>query len=168
VTEPPVDAGADVAPPIDPVKMGLPARIPTPIPPYVADTGSATGLRFVDGQSASMWSGVPSENTGTANGIECSALVNAVYQMVGYDTESEDLFPGGVIGTRVSVSELDPGDLVAWSGGWRGMVYVGHMAVYVGNGKIMESVGGPPLTRELHPNDNVFGVHLNIEGQGIG
>jgi len=160
MTQPPVDAGMD-APVIDPVKMGLPARIPTPIPPYAADTGSATGLRFVDGSGASMWSGVPSENTGTAGGIECSALVNAVYQSIGYEV-GEDLFPGGVIGTRVSVSELDSGDLVAWEGGWRGMVYVGHMAVYVGEGKIMESVGGPPITRELHPNDNVFGIHLNV------
>ena len=141
-----------------------PAREPADIPPYVADTGSATGLRFVDSRRASKWNGVPSDNTGTAGGVECSKLVDAVYKTVGYNVNGENLFPMGVIGTRSSISQLEPGDLVAWSGGWRGMDYIGHMAVYVGEGKIMESVGGPPLTRELHPNDNVFGVHLNIEG----
>lgn len=137
------------------------ARQRVSIPPYVANTGSAHGLRHVDPNSASLWIGVPSENNGTAGGVECSGLVDAVYQAVGYP--SENLFPGGVIGTRSSLSEAEPGDLVAWEGGWRGTDYIGHMAVYTGNGEILEQVGqAPPNRRKLHPNENVFGVHLNV------
>jgi len=137
-----------------------PAKQPVDIPPYAANTGSANGLRMVQTQAASLWIGVPVGDPMIDSMTDITPLVRAVYDTIGH---GDNNIPTGMTGSRTSVSDLQPSDIVAWNGGWRGQDYIGHLAVYMGNGEIMEQVGNqPPSKRTLQANENAFGVHLNI------
>lgn len=139
------------------IPQPVPSRLPVEVPPYVADTGSATGLRNVDTAAASMWLGVPKgdEMDGIGN---IAGLVAAVYDSVGYGEA-----PEMATGVRTQIADLEPGHLVGWSGGWRGTDYIGHMAVYAGNGEIIEQVKNQPaMKRKLHDNENTFGIKLTM------
>src|SRR5690606_12533755 len=94
-------------------------------------------------------------------GVDCSGLVQQVYKQLGIAlprTADQQAHTG----VKTSISKLLPGDLVAWQGGYRGPNYVGHIAIYLGNGKILEAPepGKSVRVRALSKNDNVFGVHL--------
>lgn len=64
-------------------------------------------------------------------GMDCSGLVNFAYQAAGIDVPrtSSQIANGG---RWVSESQAQPGDIVAWSG---------HVAIYAGNGKIIDASG---------------------------
>jgi cell wall-associated NlpC family hydrolase len=115
------------------------------------------------------------------SGADCSGLVQALYKQLGIDIPQSygggggraqamvtGLTHGGnsrVSGVRTTVNRLQPGDLVAWNGGWAGSSYVGHIAVYAGNNQIIESpdVGMTVRRRSLRPNENLFGLHLTFK-----
>jgi cell wall-associated NlpC family hydrolase len=81
-------------------------------------------------------------------GVDCSGLVQQVYkQVLGKNTPrtAAEQARNGAVGSRVAnVSQLRPGDLVAfqWAGGWRGAGAPSHIAIYAGNGEIIEAYGG--------------------------
>jgi cell wall-associated NlpC family hydrolase len=81
-------------------------------------------------------------------------LAATVYQQLGIDA------PGVRIqGHRESVSKLQPGDLVGWKGGdGEDGSYQGNMAVYAGNGEIIEKFYGNNRRRKLDPHENTFGI----------
>ena len=84
-------------------------------------------------------------------------LAAQVYQSLDIDA------PGAFIrGDQVSVSKLQPGDLVGWHGGNRQGQYQGALAVYAGDGEIIESVSGIKRRRKLRANENVFGMPVNL------
>ena len=141
------------------------------IAPYAANTGSATGLRAALVSTAQRYIGLPYIWGGTnlSKGVDCSGLVQSVYSQLGLKLprtaqEQANWGTNGVNGTRTSVNNLQPGDLVAWNGGYDRGRYIGHIAVYAGNGEIIESpdVGLTVRRRKLRANENAFGVHLNI------
>ena len=73
--------------------------------------------------------------------------------------------PVSLAGYQDSVARLKPGDLVGWHGGQQGDgQYVGQAAIYLGNRKIMERFYGTNRTRDLTPQDNVFGMPVIITG----
>lgn len=63
------------------------------------------------------------------NGIDCSGFVQQVYAHFGYSLPRTSDSQAGC-GMAVSASELQPGDLVCYSG---------HIAIYIGNGKIVHA-----------------------------
>lgn len=63
------------------------------------------------------------------NGIDCSGFVQQVYAHFGYSLPRTSDSQAGC-GIAVSASELQPGDLVCYSG---------HIAIYIGNGKIVHA-----------------------------
>jgi len=92
-------------------------------------------------------------------------------------TANEDAHPenynGNVTGSRTNISNLQPGDLVAWQGGYRGPDLVGHVAIYIGNNQILEAydTGTPVRVRSLRNNEHdisqggsLIGLHLNLPG----
>lgn len=81
-------------------------------------------------------------------------MAQTIYQKLGIDA------PGiRLQGTQAPVGELKPGDLVGWKGGQKpDGGYVGNVAVYAGNGHIVESFFGQNRTRPLRPDDNIFGM----------
>ena len=64
-------------------------------------------------------------------GMDCSGLVNYAYKAAGIDVQrtSSQIANGG---RWISQSEAQPGDIVAWSG---------HVAIYAGNGQIIDASG---------------------------
>lgn len=63
------------------------------------------------------------------NGIDCSGFVQQVYAHFGYSLPRTSDSQAGC-GMAVSASELQPGDLVCYSG---------HIAIYIGGGKIVHA-----------------------------
>jgi cell wall-associated NlpC family hydrolase len=151
--------------------------VPVQSSPYAMSTADGS-LRAAIVQNAQHVIGLPYVWGGASltTGADCSGLVEALYQQLGIDIPEVSSGGGraqsqvtglttaksGIRGTRTNVNSLQPGDLVAWQGGWAGPSYVGHIAVYVGNGQIIESpdVGMTVRQRALRPNENTFGIHL--------
>lgn len=102
--------------------------------------------------------------------IDCSGLVQAVYQQMGYRVPTHSAADqgqtggrhnsNGIPGQRVAwgSSALKPGDLIAWKDG-------SHIAIYAGNGQIIEAantkVGTVKRALWANPND-VVGIHLAL------
>lgn len=146
--------------------------------PYVANTGSAGGLRNAIVSQAQTYIGVPYVWGGQSrSGLDCSGLVFSVYNDLkmkiprltaqGYTMNSFTRGGlSGITGVRTSVSNLRPGDLVGWNGDsvGRAGVLVGHIAIYAGNGEIIEASGARVRRRRLG-NENIFGVALRFPGE---
>lgn len=149
------------------------AAAPTALQPYATSTSS--GLRAVAVQTAMHAEGVPYVWGGNslAKGVDCSGLVQQVYKTLGFNLpRTADQQSKSALGTRTSISNLKPGDLVAWQGGWRGAAYVGHIAIFKGrdasgNPIIIEAphTGANVRERALKPGESAFGVALHFPGE---
>ncbi len=68
-------------------------------------------------------------------GADCSGFVRAIYSDFGYSLPRTSRDQAAGAGTRVSESNLLPGDLIFYASGGR----VTHVAMYIGNGKIVHA-----------------------------
>lgn len=148
--------------------------------PYTTTTRDGQ-LRQAIVQNAQHAIGLPYVWGGASlsTGADCSGLVEALYSQLKIPVPEAYGSGGGraqaqvtgltsaksgVRGTRTNIASLQPGDLVAWQGGWAGDQYVGHIAVYAGNNQIIESpdVGMTVRQRSLRSNEmgRAFGIHL--------
>ncbi|HEY7590634.1 MAG TPA: NlpC/P60 family protein [Candidatus Limnocylindrales bacterium] len=89
-----------------------------------------------------LWAGT------SGYGFDCSGLVYSVYRLHGVDLP-RDSGPQSTSGVAVARADLRPGDLVFFGSAGR----VHHVAIYTGDGRILESpfVGG--LVREVRLAD---------------
>ena len=114
--------------------------------------------------SASSYLGSPYVLGGTTTkGIDCSGLVMMVYNKLGYGiTRHSATWQGNNIpGVRTSMNNLRPGDIVAWKDG-------SHIAIYAGNGEIIESANervGTVRRKLWAPQSAVFGIALRLPGE---
>lgn len=76
-----------------------------------------------------VWGG-----TSLTNGCDCSGFTMRVYEHFGYSL-SRTSGAQASNGTRVSLSEIQPGDLLFYSYGGS----IGHVAMYIGGGKIIHA-----------------------------
>lgn len=102
---------------------------------------------------------------GTQNviGVDCSGLTSYVYGTLGIKIARQSDAQLRTAGVKTSINNLQPGDLVGWARG-------GHVAMYVGNGMIIESPkpGSSVRTRKLGSYDysgGVYGVRVKLPGE---
>jgi cell wall-associated NlpC family hydrolase len=121
-------------------------------------------------QSATRWLGTPYVfGGGGTTGPSKSALAHGNYQQVGFDCSGLVQFAlaqAGIsaprlsydqlkMGPRVSLDNLQPGDLVGFGDG-------GHIAIYLGGGRVVEApyTGASVRVRSLNQGEDAFGVSL--------
>ena len=141
------------APPVLPEKMrSTPAQVGTaksaaaPVAPTNIPVKPSTAARAVTAALAQQ--GTPYVYGGNApGGFDCSGLAQWIYKKVGI-TLPRTAAAQATTGRRVSLSELQPGDLLFF---YRP---VGHVVIYAGNGKIVEASqpGQPVHVRSLYLN----------------
>lgn len=113
---------------------------------------------------AMRYIGTPYVWGGTSpKGFDCSGLIQYVYGKVaglGLPRVSSDQ---ANFGTRTSINQLRPGDLVATDNSSRN-AGADHIAIYAGDGWIIEAphAGASVRRRKLGANENYYGVALNI------
>lgn len=113
---------------------------------YVGFTGGgAYGQKGVDNTSravveyAKQFIGTPYVWGGTdlKTGVDCSGFVQAVYKQMGIDLPRVS-YQQANAGKRIGLDQLRPGDLVGFNNSTRNNG-ADHIAIYVGNGKIIEA-----------------------------
>ena len=72
--------------------------------------------------------------TSLTNGADCSGFVQSVYKHFGYSLSRTAAAQAGN-GRSVSLSELQPGDLIFYNNGGG----IGHVAIYTGGGMIVHA-----------------------------
>lgn len=95
------------------------------------ESGSATGQAVAD--YAVQFVGNPYVYGGTSltNGADCSGFVQSVYKHFGYSL-SRTAASQANDGTKVSLKNIQPGDLLFYHG-------YGHVAIYIGGGKVVHA-----------------------------
>lgn len=141
------------------------------VQPFVATTPSGS-IRTNALKIAQHAEGVPYVWGGNSlsQGVDCSGLVQQTYKALGVSLpRTADQQAHSTIGTRTSIANLKPGDLVAWPGNRKGQGpnFVGHIAIYMGNGRIIEApdIGLKVRERNLRAGENVYGVALKFAGE---
>lgn len=127
--------------------------------PLPIDGGSGKASKIVN--FAQSMIGVPYVWGGTSqNGVDCSGLVQLAYHAAGIDLPRVS-YQQANQGKRVALNHLRPGDLVAWDNSTRN-VGADHIAVYVGNGQIIEAArpGTNVRLRTLGSNEGAVGVRI--------
>lgn len=76
-----------------------------------------------------VWGG-----TSLTKGADCSGFVLAIYAKYGYSLPHSSRAQAQM-GTKISLSEAKPGDLVFYSGGGR----INHVAMYIGGGQVIHA-----------------------------
>jgi cell wall-associated NlpC family hydrolase len=96
---------------------------------YSAPASSGNGSAVVN--YASQFVGNPYVYGGSSltNGTDCSGYVMSVYKAFGVSLPHSSSAMRGV-GTGVSVSDMQPGDIVCYSG---------HVGIYAGNGQLLNA-----------------------------
>ena len=127
-------------------------------------TAVSKGMDYIRSGVVYVWGG-----NSLATGVDCSGLVQQIYRQLGISlprTAQQQAF----YGTKASISELRSGDLVAWNNGGSRGLQVGHIAIYAGNGEIIESYdsGKPARRRKLSASEvnsgYAWGVKIRFPG----
>ncbi|MDY6325523.1 MAG: NlpC/P60 family protein [Catonella sp.] len=103
----------------------------------VADSGSYSGSGSSIANFACKFVGNPYVWGGTSltNGADCSGFVKSVYANFGYSLPHHSGSQAGC-GTSVSLSSLQPGDLVFYAANGYS---ISHVAIYIGGGKVVHA-----------------------------
>jgi cell wall-associated NlpC family hydrolase len=135
------------------------------IQPMAEETGGyakgVSGWRKAAVQTALRYVGTPYVWGGsTPSGFDCSGLVQYALGQAGKRVPRIS-YQQANMGKRVGLNQLRPGDLVAWDNSTRNNG-ADHIAIYIGNGKIVEAPrpGLAVRVRSLGSNEGAFGVSL--------
>jgi cell wall-associated NlpC family hydrolase len=96
----------------------------------------ALAMKAVQNHTPYVWGG-----NSLTRGVDCSGLVQQVYRQLGISLP-RTTYEQAKSGRRVSTTQLRPGELVFYNTGSRdpnGIGTYGHVAIYMGNGKVVEA-----------------------------
>lgn len=129
---------------VDPIAMfdGMDATTPSggsTFQDLFPQHGTVDGKRTRVGQLARQLLGTPYVWGGTDpdKGLDCSGFVQWVFKQVGVNLPRISAQQAQA-GKRVSIDQLQPGDLVGWDNSSRNNG-ADHIAIYLGNGQIIEA-----------------------------
>lgn len=168
-------AGAPGMPSVLAASMGPITRMPVFKTPdeYVNATGGGRfGQKGVNNtrkglvELAKQYVGTPYKWGGTdlETGVDCSGFIQSVYKEMGIDIPRVS-YQQANYGKRVNdLSKLRPGDLVAWDNSSRNSG-ADHVAIYLGNGRIIEAprTGLSVRIRKLGDNEGAWGVAMDVK-----
>ena len=124
-------------------------------------TTSRGGLSSRDSgiiSSAKKYLGVPYRFGGTSSsGFDCSGFTQTVYKSQGINVP-RTTSGQAAYGTRISKSELTPGDLVIFSGTYKSGP--SHAGIYLGNGDFIHSSSNRGVTIN-NLNENYYSRHFS-------
>lgn len=121
--------------------------------------GDVSNIRQRIVNTAMGYRGIPYVWGGkTPRGFDCSGLTSYVYRQFGINLPAWSNHQTQ-FGTRSHISNARPGDLVGWNKG-------GHVAIYIGGGKILHSPrpGQTVQVRSLFSGEGVYAVRLTLPG----
>lgn len=95
----------------------------------MAANGSAKGKEIAIYACGFVGNPYVAGGTSLTNGADCSGFTQSVYKAFGYSIPRNSTGQRSV-GTEVSYAEAQPGDIIC---------YPGHVALYIGNGKIVHA-----------------------------
>ena len=109
------------------------ASTPAPAPAPAPSNGNGSSIASF----ACQFVGNPYVYGGTSltNGADCSGFVQSVFKNFGYSLPRTAASQAGA-GVQVSLSDLQPGDLLFYHG-------FGHVAIYIGNGQVVHASNAP-------------------------
>lgn len=99
------------------------------VTPPASTGGSATGLQIASYACQFVGNPYVSGGTSLTNGADCSGFTYRVYSDFGYSIPRTS-YAQRSIGTGVDYANAQPGDIICYSG---------HVAIYIGNGKIVHA-----------------------------
>ncbi|MDE7478749.1 MAG: C40 family peptidase [Lachnospiraceae bacterium] len=94
-----------------------------------SSTGSAKGKEIASYACQFVGNPYVSGGTSLTNGADCSGFTQSVYKAFGYSLPRNSTSQRSV-GKEVSYANAQPGDIIC---------YPGHVAIYIGNGKIVHA-----------------------------
>lgn len=97
----------------------------------------------------------------TGYGVDCSGLVRVYLEAAGYKVGPMTAAQQMRLGAQVPIGQLEPGDLVAARDG-------GHIAIYIGNGKMLEAQKTGTDVMVSPVRGNMVGIKLSLAGRGGG
>lgn len=108
-------------------------------------SGSNPGAKAVSIAMKAVQNGTPYVWGGNSltKGVDCSGLVQQVYSQMGIQVP-RTTYEQAKHGRTVSIGSLLPGDLVFYNTGSRdpnGIGQLSHVAIYIGNGQVIEAPG---------------------------
>lgn len=128
----PASFPADVRPPVQEV----PSRPPVPEQPEkpketIADQLIATAQKQL-GKRYSLGATGP-------NVFDCSGLTTYIFGKYGYKLPRVS-YRQATVGTAISLQDLEKGDLVFFRNTWRNNGSIDHVAIYIGDGRIVHAI----------------------------
>lgn len=120
-----------------PVQEEVATEAPTEAPTEAAQIAAPAGSTGVDlANYACQFVGYPYVWGGSSltGGADCSGFTMAIYAQYGYSLPHNAAAQSGY-GVEVSLSDLQPGDLLFYSNGGG----IGHVAIYIGGGSIVHA-----------------------------
>lgn len=111
--------------------------------------------------AARQYLGTPYVWGGTSpSGFDCSGLVQYIYAQQGINLPRISADQANA-GKRVSLDDLQVGDLVAWDNSSRNNG-ADHIAIYIGNGRIIEAPrpGAAVQVSTIYDSGNAWGVRI--------
>ncbi|MFZ2239113.1 MAG: NlpC/P60 family protein [Gordonia amarae] len=119
---------------------GIPITLPDGSVAYAPNQKAATAVTAALSKQGTpyMWGGT------STGGFDCSGFTQWAYRQAGVElprlAQDQD-----TVGRQVSQDDLQPGDLAVWSG---------HVAMYIGNGQLIETGGAPVSVTQLRTTNS--------------
>jgi peptidoglycan endopeptidase LytE len=139
-----------------------PAPAPVATPPH-HETPSADGAEVVATARAEI--GTPYVSGGASpSGFDCSGLVYWVFTQLGYSVPRSATEQYAWT-TPIDRSELEPGDLVFFTGTYSSSDWITHVGIYTGGGMVLQAVDNGDIVREISLNEPYWDAHYAAAGR---